>query len=322
MIELQTTWSWLIVIYLFLGGLAGGAFSVVSVLRLVGKGRFKTTIAFGAWAATISLAAGLLALLLDVEKPFSALMMWQSFSNLSSWMAIGAWLIFVAFIVFLVASLFLTDKTAAALGKLGKPFREGRDTITKALSFVGIILGICVAVYTGILLGAAPSIPLWNSWLLPVLFTVSALDTGIAAVLIFYILFEKDDKKHQLELNLERAVIGLVIVEAIVLAVFLGIFLQGTQSEVIAASLIVNGGLSPVFWGLLVVVGLAVPLVVAVIRQFVKGRHHKVVPIGGAVCTLIGGLCLRYVIVSAGIHGVLVSPVAEQAMRGVYQLIS
>ena len=51
MVELQTTWSWLPAIYLFLGGLGAGAFLTVSVLRLAKPGRFKKTVTGGVWTA-------------------------------------------------------------------------------------------------------------------------------------------------------------------------------------------------------------------------------------------------------------------------------
>ena len=52
------------------------------------------------------------------------------------------------------------------------------------LSWVNVPLGIGVAVYTGILLGAMPSRPLWNSPILALLFLVSALSTGIAVIIL------------------------------------------------------------------------------------------------------------------------------------------
>ena len=84
MIALQTTWNWLIVVYLFLGGLSAGAYCTAAILHLAAKGRFAATVKLGTWAATIALAVGLLALIADLENPLRAFLLWQSFSNLSS----------------------------------------------------------------------------------------------------------------------------------------------------------------------------------------------------------------------------------------------
>ncbi|MCL2750552.1 MAG: polysulfide reductase NrfD [Coriobacteriia bacterium] len=321
MIVLQTTWNWLIVVYLFLGGLSAGAYCTAAILHLFAKGRFAATIKIGAWAATITLAVGLLALIADLENPLRAFLLWQSFSNLSSWMAIGAWLICVAFIVFLLTSLLLTEWSARLLGSV-RFLERSRAAALKVLSVLGIALALGVALYTGILLQAAPGIPLWDSWLLPVLFTFSALDTGVAAVLIILLLFDKDSRRGQLGVSLERVTIVLILLEGAALAAFFLTLLQGGRSEVLAASIILEGQLSWAFWLLLVCVGLAIPLLIAVIQQFMKGRHNRVLPLSGAFALLIGGFTLRYVIVAAGIHAALTHPVAEQAMHGFYFFVT
>ena len=43
-----------------------------------------------------------------------------------------------------------------------------------AAQAVGLVMGLCVAIYTGCLLGVCQGFPLWNSALLPILFLVSA----------------------------------------------------------------------------------------------------------------------------------------------------
>ena len=60
-----------------------------------------------------------------------------------------------------------------------------RKKTPKALDVVGMVLAVCVAAYTGVLLGdAGLAFPLWNMAILPLLFVVSAASTGIAAVLL------------------------------------------------------------------------------------------------------------------------------------------
>lgn len=327
MAELQTTWGWMIAVYLFLGGIAGGAFCVTSIVRLAGKGRFKSTLTFGAWLATITLAIGLIFLVADVEKPLQAMVLFQSFVNFSSWMTIGAWLLLLALVIFVLAAVFSTDRLTQILGKLWRPLESSREKILKILAIIGIPTGLAVALYTGILLGGAPSIPLWNTWLLPVLFTVSALDTGIASVLIFMVIKEKDQGVNRVHLLLERGVIVLVALELIVLGVYLAAMLGGSVGQAIAAELIISGPLSIAFWALVVVIGLLIPLSAAIIEQ-IKARNKKsgsalkAVPIISALCALLGGFTLRYVILAAGIHGVMISPEAVQALKGIFFFVS
>lgn len=321
MIELQTTWSWQPAIYLFLGGLGAGAFLTVSVLRLVKPGKFEKTVTGGVWTAAIALAIGLFALVSEVEKPFQAMILFKSFVNGSSWMTVGAWLLLVTFIVFVLSALFTTDKIADWLGKVCKPLGKARGGINKALAVIGIPCSLAVAVYTGVLLGAAPAIPLWNTWLLPALFTVSALDTGVAAVAIFAAVFDKDEGIEAVRTKLELAVVCLVALEAVVLTAFV-LAMQGAGAdEARSIGLLTEGVLSTQFWLLVVAVGLAVPFLVALVQVVApkkkNGHLPLAIPVGGAVCALVGGFSLRFLILAAGVHAALVSPDVLQAAQNV-----
>lgn len=325
--ELQTTWSWLPAIYLFLGGLSAGAFLTVSLLRLAKPGKFQKTVTGGTWIAFVALACGLLALVSEVEKPFQAMVLFKSFVNFSSWMAVGAWLLLVSVVVFGLSAIMSTDKIATWLGSACKPLASGRGTVNRVLAVIGIPCSLAVAVYTGILLGAAPAIPLWNTWLLPALFTVSALDTGVAAVAILSTIVDRDEQAAKMRALLEKCVIVLVVAEAAVLAGYL-LSMQGAGAdEAVSVELLLSGPLSLSFWALVVAAGLCVPLVAA-IAQVVLDRKTKdratvsVMPIVGGACALVGGFTLRFVVLAAGVHAALVSPAALQAAQGIMFFVS
>ena len=113
MIELQTVWGWQPSLYLFLGGMGGGAFVMAALLVFVDKPNSERTVAVSMWAAVICLVAGLLCLLTELTNPLRGLLLWQSFSNYSSWMTFGAWMVFAAVVVFGLAAVVATDATAA-----------------------------------------------------------------------------------------------------------------------------------------------------------------------------------------------------------------
>ena len=60
------------------------------------------------------------------------------------------------------------------------------------LEIVGAVLGICVAIYTGCLLGVCKTFPLWNNAVLPILFVVSALSAGLAATSLVGLLVDRE----------------------------------------------------------------------------------------------------------------------------------
>lgn len=321
MVALQSTWTWLPAFYLFLGGLGAGAFITVGVLNIVKPARFRKTISAGVWIAFIALAVGLLCLVSEVERPFAAMVLFKSFTNTASWMTIGAWLLFATLAVYVLALLFMTDFFAKLFGKKSDKFEKGRRIPGILVTLVGIVLSAGVAIYTGILLGAAPAVPFWNIEKLPVLFTVSAVDTGIAAVIIAMILREDMEDTHKGRVILEVCTVTLIIAEAVLVYLYLTFMQAQGGAAAISAGMLTEGQLSVVFWVLFVAIGLAVPALCAVAGIALGGKAEKakavrIIAIGGAACALVGGLVLRLIVLAAGIHEPLVSPDFLQAAEG------
>ena len=220
--ELQTIWSWQPALYLFLGGMGAGAFVMAAVLFLIDRTRHRLIVCVSMWAALASLAVGLLLLLSELVTPLRGLLMWQSFGHFTSWMTYGAWGAFAAMAVFAVSALLATRPVGVWLAKKWKWFEKRGVALRRVLAVIGIVLGAFVAVYTGILLMSAPGVPLWNTLLLPCLFTVSALDTGVALVEVIALANRKKAALSK-ETNriLEYAVVALVVLELAVLALLL-----------------------------------------------------------------------------------------------------
>lgn len=349
MIELQSTWGGLAALYLFLGGLSAGAFLVLAVLRFVFPGKLARVQMIGAWASAACLAAGLGCLVVEVEKPLQAMLLPLSFTNFASVMTVGAWLLLLAFVVFVVYALLSTPKVAG---------RFSADKVLfalRALAIAGGALAVGVAVYTGVLLSAAGSIPLWDTPLLPALFAVSAFDTGVALVAIVCALRMRKDAASRADAVVEAEVgaqieveaevdgaapaprsvsrapedaalgllgkfaMALVVAEACVLAAFL---IDGVARGVGSAAAMVDGQLAMAFWLVVVVIGLAVPFAVAV-ASFVLKRKGAAVPLRAnlvlaeGACVLVGGLALRALVLFAGVHAALASPLALQAAQGI-----
>ena len=285
--ELQSVWGWQPALYLFLGGMGAGAFITAAVLYLKDKERHALIVCASMWAAAISLIVGLLLLLMELVTPARGLLMWQSFSHFTSWMTYGAWGAFAAIIVFGISALLATPPLKDWLSARWTWFKAHERGIRSVLSGIGIALGAFVAFYTGMLLMASGSVPFWNTLLLPVLFTVSAFDTGVALVEVTAVLLAK---KEQISLDakrlLERCVVVLVLVEAVVLAAFLGSMLSADTASpvgsaaVASATMFVSGQLAVWFWALVAVVGLALPLCMALRGLLGKGAGDEVSDLG------------------------------------------
>lgn len=306
---LQLTWGWQPALYLFLGGMGAGAFVMAAILYLIDSAKHRLIVCVSMWAAFASLAIGLLLLLAELISPGRGLMMWQSFSHFSSWMTWGAWGAFLAMIAFVASALMATRPVGNWLNEKWKWYTpENSKKLRTWFAYAGIVLGAFVAVYTGMLLMSGGGVPLWNTLLLPLLFTVSAFDTGVALVeVIAVILAKKDPLAPKAATLMERLVIGLVVAELLVLAIYLGSMFAGGTTAAESASMLVSGGLAAPFWILIVVIGLVLPGVMAVAGMVLKREDNRPIMAVGAVGALIGGCELRFLILAAGIHAAIVA---------------
>lgn len=301
--ELQLVWGWQPALYLFLGGLGAGSFTVAACLYFFGKNDHRKSLSIVSWAAMACLVVGLLLLLSELIFPLRGLMMWQSFSHFTSWMTVGAWLLFAAVIFIFIAALALTEPLACRL-KL-----EGKETLLKVCFGAGGVLSLGVCVYTGVLLMNAPGVPLWNTMLLPCLFTISALDTGVALNEIVFCAIEKKptERFHKV---MTTGTVALVALEAVAVIGLLAVMSAGggyamesyAQTAQASAALLTGGQLAMWFWAAFVVVGLLVPLVCGLVSRFVKVANGNVITYVGAASALIGGCVLRFLILLAGVH--------------------
>ena len=166
--EYTPIWSGIIACYLFLGGLGGGAFATSAFLAWRHP-EAVTMRKLGHWIAPIVVIVGLVLLMFDAKaglhNPLRFALLLTNFGSVMTWGVV----ILAAFTVVALVALIMD------LVKRRVPMW---------LEIVGAVLGICVAIYTGCLLGVCKTFPLWNTALLPILFLVSAMSTGMAAVLL------------------------------------------------------------------------------------------------------------------------------------------
>jgi formate-dependent nitrite reductase membrane component NrfD len=173
-------WEWYIVWYFYLGGLAGGAYLLGTLLRLLGDQR-DSTIARVAFLITFpALAICPILLTLDLGRPlrfWHMLINSRTFEpNFKYWspMSVGVWVLLIfsafAFISFLEA-LLSPQRLRFMSGAAGRVFM-----------IVGSFFGVFLAGYTGVLLSVSNQ-PIWSdTWALGGLFLASGLSVAAAAL--------------------------------------------------------------------------------------------------------------------------------------------
>ncbi len=265
-------WTWFIIPYFFVGGIAGGAYFLAAALEWFGRPEdrpvIRTAYSLAFWGAVISGAL----LTIDLGKPFRFWhMLFQSdnFPNVmfKGWSPIsfGSW----AILLFGVCA--LVSWRAKAPG-----------TVTKPVAAVGGLLGFFVAGYTGVLL-TVTNRPIWadSPWL-GALFLASGASTAAAALLL---LAPRRGATAGSIAWLESFDTRALVVELLILILFIAWLWPIRQVWVS-------------FWGLLLLVGV---VWAGILWPLTLHRRPATAAGGGAfrnpaVMVLIGGFLLRVVI--------------------------
>jgi formate-dependent nitrite reductase membrane component NrfD len=199
-------WTWYIVPYFFLAGLAGGSYFIATLLRLWGERSDEPAARLGYYAAFLTFLPCPILLTLDLTQPLRFWhMLWNTTPGSEGFnfksgspMSVGSWAL-VAFGLFATVSRLLD-------GPLGKLW------VT-----VGAVLGLFIAGYTGVLL-AVSNQPVWSdTWALGGLFLASGL-AGSAALLLLLVRYRADARASAGMLELSERLFTLL--ELALLVVF------------------------------------------------------------------------------------------------------
>ena len=304
------------------------------------------------WGVILSLgaiAAGMFFLLFfHLGAPLRAMLFPVLFVNFDSWLVIGTWIIVLFSIVAVLQALWLLwdshrqtmaggvregltgtsafprrvtvwietrsrvpiDTWLVRLAARTNPGQMGRLTV----SGVGSALALGMVAYTGLKLGyVSATVPLWDGTLLPFLFLASALSIGLAATMGATALFEGIHGTKVTTFSIADDVI--ILGEVLVLVLLLATLSAGGPGAVAAFELLtVEYGL--LFWGGVVTIGLALPLVLSVALIAVERRvdihasERLTRLIRGAYTmkfgfVVLGGVALRYLIIAAAYNAPL-----------------
>jgi hypothetical protein len=167
-------WTWEIPLYFFVGGLAGMA----AVIALAGSIFHQVETARTAmWLAASGAILSPILLVMDLGRPRLFLNMLRIFKPQSP-MSVGAWILSL-FGACVVPGLIALELHLRHLGNIDQVFRIAAVLFIASSAFLGLLL----ATYTGVLLGAT-AIPVWflHRILLPIHFGTAGL--GSAAALL------------------------------------------------------------------------------------------------------------------------------------------
>jgi formate-dependent nitrite reductase membrane component NrfD len=298
---LSPHWGWLITLYFFIGGLAGGSYFLATTIDLFGRREDRPLARLGYYIAFPAVLVSGFLLTIDLNRPerfWHMLVERNTFGpmfKLWSPMSVGSWALLIfglfSFLSFIIALADDRELRWPGLRRVQPLLRRRKDflcrfsppsLVGRVVSVIGGFFGFFIAGYTGVLL-AVTNRPIWSDTpLLGMLFIVSAASTSAALMLL---LAHKAGWRLPGMEGLHLMDRWVIVLEFLVLAavvVSLGPVLQAWLNA----------------WGLLllvgvVLVGMALPLLLERRPGWARGDRVTTV----AVLVLIGGFLLRAIVV-------------------------
>ena len=316
-------WDLLIVIYPYITGLVAGAFIVSSLYHVFGLTRFRPVARFSLVTALAFLIVTPLPLLIHLGRPERALEMFLTPNLTSAMSAFGyiwfiylllvlleVWLIFRPDIVRYASSSEGTRKTIYSILSLwiydiSEESLAIDKKLIKILAFIGIPAAFLLHGYVGFIFGAVKANPWWSTPLMPIIFIMSATVSGIALLIVLYVVVTRirkapldHDCLHFLALWLVGFLSANVVLEG--LEVFTMLY-ESEESWGIVSQLITQK-IALSYFGIQFILGSLLPLFVLGSVEIIKSTEQTKTTLrfSSAVLVLIGVFAMRLNVVISG----------------------
>jgi len=213
--EIELHWGLLVVIYPYLTGLVAGAFILASLVKIFDVKELQPTYRISMLTALAFLIVAPLPLLAHLghpEKSFEIFLTPNSSSAMAMFGFVYAWYLMAVLLLEIwfdyrkdliiwaskekgirkwihkIISLFSKDISESALSFDKKSI--------KAVTLIGIPSAFLLHGYVGFIFGSIKANPWWSSVLMPIVFLFSAIVSGIALVLLIYMVITPLRKKE------------------------------------------------------------------------------------------------------------------------------
>jgi formate-dependent nitrite reductase membrane component NrfD len=260
----------MVALAMFLGGISGGLYLASLYFNsMLGM--------FIAWL--LAMAAGIT----DMAHLGRPTQFWRMLAKPgSSWISRG----------FILLWLFL----GAAMIQLAISQWASGNTWEIVFKVIAGILAFGVAIYSGFVVGYVGAIKLWSSGLVPMLYVITGLTSGLAVVLMINL---NRDSATVIE-TARYMLVGLGVYVIFTAIYFWTATYSGTTGRDSVAR-VLRGNMAPVFWLGVVLIGLVIPI--AMVAPYVLNEQvSAAVFITAAACNIVGAFTLRYVILKGGLY--------------------
>ncbi|MBM4333060.1 MAG: oxidoreductase [Deltaproteobacteria bacterium] len=281
----QEAFGAFIAVYFYLTGLSAGSFVLSTLAFVFGMDKYKPIGKIGVILATLFLVMAPLALIVHVGQPLKS---WHLFVylNVTSPITWGSFLLTLYPINCLIYAWFM--------------FKENQK-MTRLFGTIGIPLAIFVHGYTGFILALGKARALWNSALMPFLFLVSAMVSGIALMILISLVKDKFFSKEKvinrdLIFGLGNFLAAMILIDIfLVLSDVLVLLVSHTDAQEVAY-LLLYGKFSFHFIWVENILGKVIPAIVLLVPRL---RNLTTVTLA-SILVVIGIFFMRLTVVLGG----------------------
>jgi Ni/Fe-hydrogenase subunit HybB-like protein len=277
----------LISLYFYLTGLSAGSFIISTMAYGFGMVKFKPLGKIGVVMATLLLVIAPMILLIDLEQPlrFWHLILYLRITSPITW---GIFLLTLYPMNCIVYGYFMF---------------KGDLKRTKIFGLIGIPLALMVHGYTGFILALGKARVLWNTAIMPPIFLVSAMVSGLAMMILVvivkdFIIQKGKDPNRDLIYALGKFLVASIVLDLILIGIDLSVLLTSTTEAYKAALMLLNGQFSFLFLGVELILGAIIPLLL-----FLSPFTKRWIPayVIASVLVMIGIFAMRCIMVIGGL---------------------
>ncbi len=273
--------------YFYLTGLSAGSFIISTMAYGFGLVRFKPLGKIGVVMATCLLIIAPTILLIDLEQPlrFWHLILYLRITSPITW---GTFLLSLYPMNCMVYGYFMF---------------KGDMKRTKIFGLIGIPLALLVHGYTGFILALGKARVLWNTAIMPPIFLVSAMVSGLALMILVviikdFIIQRGKEPNRDLIYALGKFLVASIALDLILIGIDLSVLLTSTTEAYRAALMLLNGQFSFLFLGVELILGAIIPLLL-----FLSPFTKRWIPayVIASVLVMVGIFAMRCIMVIGGL---------------------
>ncbi|MCE8422431.1 MAG: polysulfide reductase NrfD [Candidatus Methanoperedens sp.] len=321
--EAEIQWSILIVLYPYITGLVAGAFIASSLYHVFGKKEIRPVARFALLTALAFLLVATMPLLTHLGHPERGIEIMFT-PHVTSAMS-GFGYIYSFYLIIVVLEIWLSfreDIVNKALSSHGwkellysvlalfsfdisEKALHDDEKLAKRLAIIGIPSAAFLHGYVGFIFGGIKANPWWSTPLMPIIFLMSAIVSGIALLILLYIVstvFRKQKIDHNCLQSLAHYLWIFLILDVVLELLEIVSMKYESLEEIDIINRLLSEKIATTFYGVQLTLGIFIPFVLLLLVGIIKNRETlKLIMISiSSIFVVIGVFAMRWNVVIGG----------------------